>query len=218
MSTRSSSRKSFRREGEDKRREDLIAATLECVAERGLAGATIREIALRADVTAGLIRYYFPTKDELISTAYKTMMDRMTQQASEALNGTTADPRSRLAAFIKANLSHPIMDPSNLLLWSGFIALVHAEPAMSAAHRAGYLGFRDELETLIREALTAMDKPALPHITRAHAIAINAIIDGLWLEGCLAGDMFSEGELAETGLSAIESVLDISLKIEGGEA
>jgi TetR/AcrR family transcriptional repressor of bet genes len=216
MKTQAAPRKSFRREGEDKRREDLIAATLECVAERGLAGATVREIALRADVTAGLIRYYFPTKDELIGAAYRAVMNRMTVQASDALSNARDDPRARLYAFVTANLGQPIMDPHNLSLWAGFIALVHADPAMAMAHRDGYLGFRDELEVLIREALLAAAKPAEPNHTRRHAIAINAIIDGLWLEGCLAGDIFADGELAETGIAAIEAVLGISLNAEGG--
>lgn len=216
MKVQSAPRKSFRREGEDKRREDLIAATLECVAERGLAGATVREIALRADVTAGLIRYYFPTKDELIGAAYRAVMNRMTIQASDALKNAEDDPKARLSAFVKANLGQPIMDPYNLSLWAGFIALVHADPAMALAHRDGYLGFRDELEALIRGALLAAGKPALANHTRRHAIAVNAIIDGLWLEGCLAGDIFADGELADTGITAIEAVLDISLKADGG--
>jgi TetR/AcrR family transcriptional repressor of bet genes len=216
MNAQSATRKTFRREGEDKRREDLIAATLECVAERGLAGATVREIALRADVTAGLIRYYFPTKDDLIGAAYRAVMNRMTVQASDALQNAADDPRSRLQAFVTANLGAPIMDPHNLSLWAGFIALVHADPAMASAHRDGYLGFRDELEILIREALRAAGNPAERIHTRRHAIAINAIIDGLWLEGCLAGDIFEDGELAETGVAAIEAVLGISLQAEGG--
>jgi len=216
MSTETATRKSFRREGEDKRREDLIAATLECVAERGLAGATVREIAQRADVTPGLIRYYFPTKDDLIGAAYRAVMDRMTVQATDALKNAHDDPRARLYAFVTANLGQPIMDPHNLSLWAGFIALVHADPAMAAAHRDGYLGFRDELETLIRDALFSVGVPAEPRHTRRHAIAINAIIDGLWLEGCLAGDIFADGELAQTGITAIEAVLGISLKSEGG--
>ena len=111
MKTQSATRKSFRREGEDKRREDLIAATLECVAERGLAGATVREIALRADVTPGLIRYYFPVKDDLIGAAYRAVMSRMTVQASDALKNADSDPRARLSAFVTANLGTPIMDP-----------------------------------------------------------------------------------------------------------
>lgn len=216
MNAQSATRKTFRREGEDKRREDLITATLECVAERGLAGATVREIAQRADVTPGLIRYYFPTKDDLIGAAYRAVMNRMTVQASDALQNAADDPRSRLQAFVTANLGEPIMDPHNLSLWAGFIALVHADPAMASAHRDGYLGFRDELEILIREALRAAGKPAEHNHTRRHAIAINAIIDGLWLEGCLAGDIFDDGELAETGVAAIEAVLGISLQAEGG--
>ncbi|WP_460895342.1 TetR/AcrR family transcriptional regulator [Phyllobacterium sp. K27] len=216
MKTQSATRKSFRREGEDKRREDLIAATLECVAERGLAGATVREIALRADVTPGLIRYYFPAKDDLIGAAYRAVMSRMTVQASDALKNADSDPRARLSAFVTANLGAPIMDPYNLSLWAGFIGLVHADPAMAAAHRDGYLGFRDELEALIRDALLAAAKPADGPVTRRYAIAINAIIDGLWLEGCLAGDIFADGELAETGIAAIEAVLGISLSTKGG--
>ncbi|MCO4316434.1 TetR family transcriptional regulator C-terminal domain-containing protein [Phyllobacterium sp. 21LDTY02-6] len=215
MKPQPATRKSFRREGEDKRREDLIAATLQCVAERGLAGATVREIALRADVTPGLIRYYFPAKDDLIGAAYRAVMGRMTVQAGAALLNADDNPRSRLAAFVTANLGAPIMDPHNLSLWAGFIGLVHADAAMAAAHRDGYLGFRDELEALIRAALLAEGKPAAPAITRRHAIAINAVIDGLWLEGCLAGDIFSDGELAATGIGAIEAILGISLT-EGG--
>lgn len=215
MKSAGTQRKTFRREGEDKRREDLIEATLQCVTEKGLAGATVREIALRADVTAGLIRYYFPTKDELIGAAYCTMMNRMTTQAADAMQNADANPRARLAAFVTANLSHPIMDPKNLLLWSGFIALAHADSVMAAAHRAGYLGFRDELEDLIRAALVAENKNADAAITRRHAIAINALIDGLWFEGSLAEDIFTENELAQTGLSAIEAMLGIPLRAEG---
>ncbi|TIX30719.1 MAG: TetR family transcriptional regulator, partial [Mesorhizobium sp.] len=40
------SRRKFRREGEERRRQDLIDATLDSVAEHGLEGATVRTIAL----------------------------------------------------------------------------------------------------------------------------------------------------------------------------
>ncbi|RUW96955.1 TetR family transcriptional regulator, partial [Mesorhizobium sp. M8A.F.Ca.ET.059.01.1.1] len=63
-------RRKFRREGEGRRRQDLIEATLDSVAEYGLQGATLRTIALRAGVTAGLIRHYFPGKEELLQEAY----------------------------------------------------------------------------------------------------------------------------------------------------
>ena len=77
-------RRKFRREVEGRRRQDLIEATLDCVAERGLAGATVRAIALRAGVTAGLIRHYFPGKEDLLQAAYATIVGRMTEQAKAA--------------------------------------------------------------------------------------------------------------------------------------
>ena len=74
----SGQRRTFRREGEAQRREDLVAAALDCIAEGGPLGATVRAIAERAGVTPGLIRHYFNTKEDLISAAYSALMTGMT--------------------------------------------------------------------------------------------------------------------------------------------
>jgi TetR/AcrR family transcriptional repressor of bet genes len=64
-------RRAFHREPEAVRQQDLIAATLDSIADLGLAGATVREVAFRAGVTPGLIRRYFDNKERLVSAAYK---------------------------------------------------------------------------------------------------------------------------------------------------
>ena len=43
-------RRVFHRVGEAERRQDLITATLDCIAEFGIQGATVRQIAMRAGV------------------------------------------------------------------------------------------------------------------------------------------------------------------------
>ena len=203
------SRRKFRREGEERRRQDLIEATLDCVAARGLQGATVRAIALRAGVTAGLIRHYFPGKEELLQAAYATLVGRMTEQAKAPLAMEGAGPRRRLAAFVQANLGPPVVDARVFSLWAGFIGRAHSDPALAAAHREGYLGFRDEVEALVAEVLSAEGRGAGEAELRGYAIAINAIIDGLWIEGCLAGDMFGPRELADIGIAAVEALLDL---------
>lgn len=204
-------RRKFRREGEERRRQDLIEATIDCVAERGLEGATVRAIALRAGVTAGLIRHYFPGKEELLQAAYGTLMTRMTEQAKAALAARELAPGERLAAFVEANLAPPVVDARVFSLWAGFIGRAHADPAFADVHREGYLGFRDEVETLVAETLAADGRAAEKAELRRHAIAINAIIDGLWIEGCMAGDLFAGPELAEIGISAVEALLGATL-------
>jgi TetR/AcrR family transcriptional regulator, transcriptional repressor of bet genes len=53
-------RRKFRREGEERRREALMAQRRwNLMAEGGVSGATVRAIAERAGVTPGLIRHYF---------------------------------------------------------------------------------------------------------------------------------------------------------------
>ena len=207
-------RRKFRREGEERRRQDLIEATLDCVAELGLKGATVRAIALRAGVTAGLIRHYFPGKEELLQAAYATIMGRMTELATTALATVEQDPRRRLAAFVEASLVPPVIDVRTFSIWASFIGRAGSDPALGAAHRAAYLGFRDEVETLVAEVFSAAGRLAHAGDLRRHAIAINAIIDGLWVEGCLAGDMFESGELAEIGIGSVEAMLGLRLRQE----
>src|SRR5688572_23018899 len=132
-------RRKFRREGEERRRQDLIEATLDCVAEHGLQGATVRAIALRAGVTAGLIRHYFPGKEDLLQAAYATIMGRMTEQAKTALATVAQEPRRRLSAFVAASLLPPVIDARVFSQWASFIGRAGSDPALAAAHRAGYL-------------------------------------------------------------------------------
>ncbi|GLS31939.1 transcriptional regulator, TetR family [Mesorhizobium albiziae] len=205
-------RRKFRREGEERRRQDLIEATLECVAERGLQGATVRAIALRAGVTAGLIRHYFPSKEELLQAAYAAIMGRMTEQSKAALAKVAQEPRRRLAAFVEASLQPPVIDARVFSQWASFIGRASSDPALAVAHRAGYLGFRDEVEALVAEVLTATGRDAPKAELRRYAIAINAIIDGLWIEGCLAGDFFEPRELAEIGIGSVEDMLGLKLR------
>jgi AcrR family transcriptional regulator len=55
--------------GTDTRRR-IIAAAMQCVAERGYARATIREIARTADITSGSLYHYFPNKAEIVKASY----------------------------------------------------------------------------------------------------------------------------------------------------
>ena len=206
------SRRSFHHAPEGVRRQDLINATLDCIAEDGLQGATVRQIALRAGVTAGLIRYYFPGKDELVYAAYRETMKRMTGQvkrlADKAAERVDATPRQHLACFVEASLSPPVVDARTLSLWATFVSLIHVDAQMAAIHKESYLAYRNELERLIGAVFKEENRRTDQATLSRQAIAVNAVIDGLWLEGCLAGDIFAENDLVSIGLNAVNAVLE----------
>ena len=53
---------------------------------------------------------------------------------------------------------------------------------------------------------------------RRRAIAVNAVLDGLWLEGGLLPEAFAAGELAELGLAATGAILALDLAPSEGAA
>ncbi len=200
-------RRTFQRAGEAERRKDLIAATLDSISEHGLEGATVRDIAARAGVTGGLIRHYFSGKDEMVQAAYREMLAGMTGAAVDAMAEAGDDPRRRLHDFIVANVSPPIADPKALSLWAAFIGRVRSDDELARIHRENYLIFIGLLEGLVGAVLSAHRHEAPFSETRHLAVAINGLIDGLWLENSLASDLFDEGRLAHIALDAVEAML-----------
>lgn len=199
-------RRSYHRASETERREDLIAATLDCIAEFGIRGATVRQIATRAGVTGGLIRHYFAGKDQMLQAAYRQVMTGITDEAIRAAT-EGGDARTRLRRFIVANVTPPVTDPRTLSLWAAFISHIPLDPTFAAIHRENYLTFLEALEALLLALHAEQGRTVSREECRAHAIAVNGLIDGLWLEGTLAADLFADKGLAETALSSVEAVL-----------
>ncbi len=200
-------RRPYVRDSEENRREALIHATQDLVAEGGPRAATVRAIAARAGVTPGLIRHYFGSKDELSRAAYVALVDGMTAKGADALEGVGAEPGERLAAFVAASLRPPVVDAKAVGLWAGYLHQVQADPGLLAQHEAGYLRYRDRLQELIGE----LGRQVPPAQLRQEAIACNAVLDGLWLEGSVLPHGFAPGELVRIGLRSVSAILGYDL-------
>lgn len=72
-----------RREGRRKRREAVLQAALDVIAERGLAHTRMSDIAERAGMSAGNILYYFESKDDLLMELLRRSEDLLMRQALE---------------------------------------------------------------------------------------------------------------------------------------
>jgi AcrR family transcriptional regulator len=205
-------RRPYQRQSEDSRREALIAATQALVAEGGPRAATVRAIADRAGVTPGLIRHYFGSKDDLTRAAYRALIDGMTDKGTDALEGVGAAPEERLAAFVAASLRPPVVDSRAVGLWAGYLHTVQSDPSLLALHERGYLRYRDMLQTLISQL--ARPNPGADRL-RQDAIACNAVIDGLWMEGSVLPHGFATGELVRIGLRSVSAILGVDLLAYG---
>jgi TetR/AcrR family transcriptional regulator, transcriptional repressor of bet genes len=196
------SQPAFRRIEPDERRASLIAACARVLAREGAAGASVRAIALEAGVSAGLVGHHFGGVDALIAATYAEVEAQVSAALDAAVAAAGPDPRARLEAYVSASLLSPIADSTLLSTWIAFWSLVRARPEIAHLHDEQYGRFRAGLETLLTEV--GLPAPALRRI----AIAITALVDGLWLELCLSPQTFAEGEaaaIAREGLAALIS-------------
>ncbi|HKR17418.1 transcriptional regulator BetI [Rhizorhapis sp.] len=194
-------RASFSREAADFRRQAMIDATAACLAEKGVGGTSVRAICLRAGVSSGLLRHYFDGVDALIAETYRATTVRMAQTVAAAVAEAGEDKRARLIAYVTANFRSPIADPAVLSTWIAFWSLVRSDPEIAAIHKESYAAFRAELEALLADC-------GLPPAQRGPvAIALTALVDGLWLELSLDSSTLSGDQASAIAIRWVDTLL-----------
>ncbi len=112
-------------------RATIIAAALALFAERGFDGASMRDIAARAQVDHSLLRYYFGDKSRLWRDAVAVMIDRLSSEMSAVWTAGAGQPlidrfKSYLRAYVRYCARHPeharimvqeSMKPSDRVAW-----------------------------------------------------------------------------------------------------
>lgn len=190
-------RPSFTRETADVRREAMIDACCALLGSGGLAAVTVRAVCAKAGVSPGLLRHYFAGIDDLVSAAYAATGDRIAALCDAAVAAAGAEPGDRLIAFLTASFRPPITEPALLGSWTAFWALARSNARAAAIHREGYADYRARLTSL----LEACGLP--PAVAAQEAIALTALVDGLWLELVLDPDAFG----AATAIALVEQAV-----------
>ncbi len=205
-------RRVFQRETADTRKQSLIEATLDVIGDLGFNGATVREITKRANVTQGLVRHHFSTKDQLLNAAYAYHMSQMTERSLHPKLPENATAVCHLATTVRTTLTAPVMSERNLTLWASFLGRLRKEPYIRETHERTYLQFYEGLAELIERAWKEVGRAPDPKLCRELAISCNALIDGLWIEGAALGSRFAPNEIADIGLRKIGVLLDLDLQ------
>lgn len=92
-------------------RDALLAAALRAFAEKGFGGTTIRDIAARAGVKHGLIRYHFGNKTQLwkaaVDMAFSQLALEFEQIAQDAGSDAAASGRRMISGYVRFAARHP---------------------------------------------------------------------------------------------------------------
>lgn len=194
----------FHRAAPAVRREALVDATLRCLKQFGHEGVSVRRISAAAGVSIGLINHHFPSKSSLIAETYETLALSLQTSLRQQAENRAVSPRERLRDFFRASFAPEILDPQLFNVWVVFWSMVAHSPEIRAVHDRTYGKYRSILESLLGELVLSGEAP--PFRLRPAAIALSALLDGLWVELSLSPTTFKPREaiaLCEDWINAL---------------
>ncbi|MGW2084571.1 TetR/AcrR family transcriptional regulator [Streptomyces sp. NPDC001880] len=156
-------------------REELLAAAMATIAERGLDGLTMAGLGREVRMSSGHLLYYFRTKDELLLQTLEWSEGRLGAQRRALLSGQ-ATARERLDGYIDLYLPDGHRDPHWTLwleVWNRSRNADDDARARQAAIEAAW--HRDLVDLLERGASAGEFRPV---DAQRFATRLRALLDG----------------------------------------
>lgn len=155
------------------REQAILAAARALAAEQGMGGVQIAAVADRAQIAAGTVYRYFPSKADLVAALVAAVAERQLA-AMRAAADAAPGPLSALAAAIATFAARALQERS--LVWAVTAEPVDAE--LDAARRDLRQALAGELETRIRTAIAGKHLPEQDTRVAAPAV-LGALVEGL---------------------------------------
>jgi AcrR family transcriptional regulator len=162
----------------DQRREQMLRAALEVIAERGYAESRIADVAERAGTSPALVIYYFKTKDQLLTDAirfaedswYETGITRMAAIPTAA---------GKLTEIVRMScLPEADTEPStSWVLWLDLWAQAVRHPEVAGVRQKFDERWRQLITSLVVEGQAAGEFGQVE--PESFAVLFSALLDGL---------------------------------------
>jgi betaine-aldehyde dehydrogenase len=175
-------------EAEDSRRQQLIEATIDTLADEGFAATTLAEIGGRARVSPGLIAHYFDDKDGLLEATLRSLASRLARAVAKKLRAAHT-PRERVQAVIDATLAPEEFEPRTCSVWLAFWGQVIHSQRLRRVQRVYQRRMLSDLRHALRQMAPGKEAERI-------ALGLAAMIDGLWLRATLSNETDSRAARA----------------------
>lgn len=154
----------------------MLEAVVEVIAERGLEGATMRNVAGAAGISLAQVQYYFHSKDELVAAAFRHVIELFDLKlATVDLSGP---PRRVLRQALELWLPLDETRARDARVWLAFSAAAATSPVLKEIAAATDNELRVAFARLLDTAAAAGDLPEVTD-TETEAGLLLAVVDGL---------------------------------------
>lgn len=170
--------------GQRKRRH-LIEAAIRVVGRKGVARATIQDVAQESGLSVGLANFYFAGKDDLFRAAFQALAEEYENTWRQRTAGLS-DPAKIIDTMIIAAFDGQVLDQAKAAAWFAFWGeACHGDPHFQAINRIEQ-SYTDEV---MKQCLALARQRGLSAVeARDIGRGLEAMIEGLWSASATPGN------------------------------
>ena len=187
-------RKSTKEDIINLRRSQLTEAAFRVVGDKGYYNFTIKDIAIEAGLSTGLVHYYFKDKQELLLTLLKEMNIKLKDYLSRSIN-TLDDPLEKLKIFISQAFELVKKEKDYFYIIFDFWTQINRNDRMKKSIKKLFMSYRDECSEILNEGIKKGTFKKLDvDFTTTYIISL---IQGMIIQHIIDNSAFSYDEYTE---------------------
>jgi len=183
----------------EKRRQQLIDATMKCIGRKGLTGTTLSEVASEAGLSQGIVNLHFESKDNLLTETLRSLANEYKTQFDKALQRSDPRPADKLLALMEHDLRPSICDRRKLAVWFAFWGEVKSRPTYRKICDEYDRYYDDVVADLCDQVIEEGNYEGITGSVAAEALT--SMTNGLWLS-CLLSPQIWDRQLANDAVNS----------------
>lgn len=158
----------------------IVEAMRRCVARYGAPGATFEHVATEAEVSRGLLHYYFGTKEQLLIEVMRRQTELVTALVRAGIEAATSAEEA-ITALLRGTQGIVLHDPDVFLIAFEMIGHARREPSLAQSVAENNRAVCSEIERGL-EKLQSAGETRMSNSPRATAATLLMLSNGLALE------------------------------------
>ena len=183
-----------------KRRQQLIDATMKCIARKGMGSTTLGDVAREAGLSQGIVNLHFESKENLLKETLRYLADDYKARFNKTLEESGPDAADKLLALMELDLRPSVIDRRKIAVWFAFWGEVKSRPT--------YRKICDERDQFYDEVVEGLCETIIGEgrykgvSASLVATALTSVTNGLWLS-CLISPKTFDRQVARDAIMSL---------------
>ena len=194
------------------RRQQLIDATMMCIARKDMSSTTLSDVAKEAGLSQGIVNLHFESKENLLTETLASLAGEYREKFDKALRNSGPGPADQLKAIMEHDLRPSICNRGKLAIWFAFWGEVKSRPTYQRMCAEWDQRYDNVVAGLCDEIIAEGGYKNISAPSAAYALA--SMINGLWLSCLISPQTWNRGDAMDAIMSYLRSMFPDHYPVE----